>query len=72
MREGAEETKEKAPISVAFAEAFREVFGEVQLVRVKEGDVVMGKPDTAKYATCFYKGNGQKMGEKDERRTNQR
>lgn len=33
----------KAPLSAAFVAAMREAFGEIQVLYVKEGDVLLGE-----------------------------
>jgi hypothetical protein len=40
----------KAPQSAEFVSAMRELFGDVQVLSVKEGSVELGKPDQTKYA----------------------
>lgn len=43
----------KAPISGAFVEEMRAVFGEGKVLYVHEGDLTLGEQDTREYATCF-------------------
>lgn len=50
---GVEELRAKAPEATAWADGMREIFGDVKLLRVKEGEVDLGKPDSHSYATCF-------------------
>jgi hypothetical protein len=49
----AEEVRTRAPNCSKFAQELRDVFGEVRLLRLQEGDVSIGRPDTLEYATCF-------------------
>lgn len=49
----AEEVKTKAPNCARWAQELREIFGDVKLLRLSEGDFAMGRPDTSEYATCL-------------------
>ena len=40
-----DENQAKAPICAAFVEEMREVFGDVKVLYVKEGDVELGTPE---------------------------
>lgn len=62
MKDGSE-VRAKAPICTAFASQMREVFGEVKLQRLKEGDFEMGKPDQNVYASCIYGAGGKPLSE---------
>ena len=44
---------EKAPLCAAFVQSMREMFGDVQVLYVKESDVELGQSDQATYATAF-------------------
>lgn len=56
----------KAPQSAKFVNAMREVFQELKVERVREGEIALGDDDTAIYATCFV------IDKKNERRANKR
>jgi len=49
----AEEIRTKAPNCARWAQELRAVFGELKLLRLREGDFALGRPDTSEYATCF-------------------
>lgn len=65
----AEEVKTKAPNCAQWAQELRGVFGDVKLLRLREGDVSIGRPDTSEYASCMI---FDKPKRKNERRTDQR
>lgn len=67
-----EELNQKAPITTAWAKGMREIFGYVQLLRLKEGDVQIGRPDPHEWAPVIHKGNGKRFDEPDEQRTHKR
>lgn len=65
----AEETQAVAPLSSAFAKAFREVFGaDVKIQVLREGGLELGKDD-AVYAPCIHGADGEKLGQKKNERT---
>ena len=49
----AEEIQKKAPNCARWAQELREVFKDVKLLRLREGDFAMGRPDHSIYATCL-------------------
>jgi hypothetical protein len=59
----ADEIKEKAPMSAAFAAEYREVFGEdVKLRIVREGEINRGQ-DNNIYAPCIHGAGGVPLSE---------
>lgn len=43
----------KAPKCAAFVKNMREVFGDVEVLWVSEGEVVLSEPEELEYATCY-------------------
>lgn len=57
----------KAPICAAFVQNMRELFGEVKVLHVNEGEVRLGEkqPDGA---PCIHRGDGSLFSEPEKKR----
>jgi hypothetical protein len=64
----AEETQARAPLGAAFAKALRDVFVDVKIQVLREGEIELGKDD-AVYAPCIHGADGEKLGQKKNERT---
>lgn len=52
----------RAPVCAAFVKEMRDVFGDVEVLYVKENDVLLGGPDGAESASCFFPQPEKKTG----------